>query len=150
MSLSRPKVCWTEILMSGNCGRPLVVMLSVAIRLFPRTDGGRTRLASKQRAVLERAVGLIHELQALLGQFIAAISIGVKQLGKPLIAGLDLDPGDAGLELQDAQRLILGGAELGSRVARRGGRLIFFIQTHRPPKGMGRVFMARYAPAAER
>src|ERR1700722_7371791 len=116
-SLSMPKVCRTETVMSGRSKPGVVVALGVVAAEDGFADAMVIRSAalevpetggkSGEVALLERRIGEVDDLHPLLGRLVAAMDVGVMELHQLLIARLQPDQGEGRLQIEDGQRLLL-------------------------------------------
>src|SRR5262244_2916926 len=117
MSMSRPKLCRAEIVMSGSIWALSGADESLAMVLL-LSEGENPPPGSEHRAVLEGGIGEVDMLQPFLGRLVAAIGVGVELLGQDLVADLDLGQGDRHLQVERGERPLLRRARLGSPLAR--------------------------------
>src|SRR5215469_155050 len=112
-SLLIPKVWRTETVMSGlSRGKALAgaVCCTDGILVLRPNSGGMVLAPRRddlsEIAGLQGGVGLVDDLQLLLGCLVAAMRIGVMQLDQRLVARLEPDQGEGRVELEDRQGLL--------------------------------------------
>src|SRR6185437_6149270 len=129
-------------------GRPVGVAASSAgstvgiSRRYPGLRGWgaaeATSCGSAEIAGFQGGVGLIDDLELLLGGLVAAMRVGVVELDEHLVPGLQADRGERGLEVKDGKRLLAGGGCAGALFAA-GGRTV-------APRPAGSARRARVEP----
>src|ERR1700688_258981 len=128
MSLSKPKVCRTETVMSGRSigvSAVPVVPGAEAMRIIGRS-GRESRVAGpvkpspgREITRLENRIRLVDDLQPLLGLAIAAMRVGMVQFHQRLVARLEVGAAERVREIEHGERLLLLGEGALATLARR-------------------------------